>query len=88
LSTAHTIFYYDHFGSGVFRNLSAQSHGQLLGTAPAKHTTRSDLARLAVAEENEAEIWHDLTHVHRHVSRQAYDRLAERLPRMRYLRRA
>ena len=88
LSTAHTIFYYDRFGSGVFRDLSGQAPGQLLGTAPAKQITRLNLARLAVAEENEAEIWHELTHVRRQVSRQAYDKLAAQLPRVRYFRRA
>lgn len=88
LSTAHTIFYYDHFGSGVFRDLSGQARGRLLGTTSAQQTPRLDLARLALAEENEAKIWHELTHVRRQVSRQAYDRLATRLPRARYLRRA
>ena len=88
LSTAHTIFYYDHFGSGVFRDLSGQSHGRLLGTTPAKQTSRFDLAKLALAEESEAKIWHELTHVRRQISRQTYDRLAAQLPRIRYLRRA
>jgi hypothetical protein len=88
LSTAHTIFYYDHFGSGVFRDLSGQARGQLLGTTPAKQTTRLDLAGLALAEENEAKIWHELTHVRRQVSRQSYDGLAAQLPRVRYFRRA
>jgi hypothetical protein len=88
LSTAHTIFYYDRFGSGVFRDLSGQAHGQLLGTTPAKQTSRLDLAQLAHAEESESKIWHELTHVRRQISRQAYDALAAQLPRMCYLRRA
>jgi hypothetical protein len=82
LSTAHTIFYYDHFGSGIFRDLSGQARGQILGTTPAKRTPRAGLAKLALAEENESKIWHELTHVRRQISRQAYDALAAQLPRM------
>ena len=82
LSTAHTIFYYDHFGSGVFRDLSGQAPGRILGTTPAKQTPRAGLAKLALAEENESKIWHELTHVRRQISRQAYDALAAQLPRM------
>jgi len=84
LSTAHTIFYYDHFGSGVFRDLSGQACGQILGAKPARKPPRLDLAMLAPAEENEAQIWYELTHVRRHVSRQAYDQLAAQLPNVRY----
>jgi anaerobic magnesium-protoporphyrin IX monomethyl ester cyclase len=88
LSTAHTIFYYDRFGPGVFRELSGQAPGKLLGAPPAKPTSRLDLAGLERAEDNEATIWHELTSVRRHVSRQAYDELAAQLPRVRYRRRA
>jgi radical SAM superfamily enzyme YgiQ (UPF0313 family) len=87
LSTAHTIFYYDHFGSSVFRDLSAQAPGRLLGLRPAKKKSLMDLAKLNPAEENEANIWHELTHVRRKISRQAYDELAAKLPRKRLLRR-
>jgi hypothetical protein len=80
LSTAHTIFYYDQFGSGVFRDLANQAPGRLLGQSPGNPLARVDLARFAGAEENEARIWHELTHVRRQVSRQAYDTLAARLP--------
>src|SRR5208283_5287750 len=31
LSTAHTIFYYDRFGPGVFRDLAGQARGRILG---------------------------------------------------------
>jgi hypothetical protein len=86
LSTAHTIFYYDHFGSSVFRDLSGQARGRILGTTPARqprHPKRiPDLAKLALAEENESKIWHELTHVRRQISRQAYDALAAQLPRL------
>jgi anaerobic magnesium-protoporphyrin IX monomethyl ester cyclase len=83
LSTAHTIFYYDHFGSGVFRDLAGQARGQILGAPPARQTSRFNWAKLALAEEREAEIWHKLTHVRRHISRQAYDELAAQLPPLR-----
>jgi anaerobic magnesium-protoporphyrin IX monomethyl ester cyclase len=83
LSTAHTIFYYDRFGSGVFRDLASQAGGQILGTAPAKQKSHLNLAKLALAEESEAEIWHELTHVRRQISRQAYAELAARLPPLR-----
>ena len=88
LSTAHTIFYYDHFGSGVFRDLSGQACGQILGTALAGRAPRLDMTMLAGAEENEAQIWYQLTRVSRQVSRQAYDQLAALLPRMNNVRRA
>jgi hypothetical protein len=88
LSTAHTIFYYDHFGSGVFRELSGQACGRILGATRARKIPRLDLTTLAPAEENEARIWYQLTHVRRQVSRHAYDELAAQLPRMRYVRRA
>jgi anaerobic magnesium-protoporphyrin IX monomethyl ester cyclase len=87
LSTAHTIFYYDHFGSSVFRDLSGQANGRILGSAAAKPTARLDLGGLAQAEANDADLWYQLTHVHRQVSRQAYDTLAAQLPRVRHLRR-
>ena len=83
LSTAHTIFYYDHFGSGVFKDLAGQVRGRILGTPPARQDSSLNLAKLAVAEESEAGIWHELTHVRRHISRQAYEALAAQLPRLR-----
>jgi hypothetical protein len=78
LSTAHTIFYYDHFGPGVFKELAGQVRGRVLGQLPAARP--SDLRKLARAEQHEAEIWRELTHVRRQVSRRAYDELAARLP--------
>jgi hypothetical protein len=80
LSTAHTIFYYDHFGPGVFKELAGQSRGRILGQLTADRAF--DLRKLAGAEQHEAEIWHELTHVRRQVSRQAYDELAARLPKL------
>jgi len=83
LSTAHTIFYYDHFGSGIFRDLADQKGGQILGKAPTQQNSPLPLAKLAQAEESEAEIWYELTHVRRQISRQAYDELASQLPPLR-----
>jgi hypothetical protein len=83
LSTAHTIFYYDRFGSAVFKDLAGQVRGRILGAPPAQQESRLNLAKLALAEEREAEIWHELTHVRRHISRQTYDTLAAQLPRLR-----
>jgi hypothetical protein len=88
LSTAHTIFYYDHFGPGVFRDLAGQARGRILGKSPADRVSRFDLAKLARAEQHEAAIWHELTHVRRQVSRQAYNELAAQFPLLRPLRRA
>jgi hypothetical protein len=87
LSTAHAIFYYDHFGPGVFRDLAGQAHGRILTEGPAERACRFDLHKLALAEQNEAAIWHELTHVRRQVSRQAYNELAAQLPALRPKRR-
>jgi hypothetical protein len=87
LSTAHTIFYYDHFGPGVFRDLAGQAPGRVLGAMPAERVSRFDLHKLARAEQHEAALWHELTHVRRQVSRQVYDELAAQLPRLRPKRR-
>jgi len=78
LSTAHTIFYYDHFGPRVFKELAGQAPGRILGQRPPDRAF--DVRKLARAEQHEAEIWRELTHVRRQVSRQAYDDLAARLP--------
>jgi Fe-S oxidoreductase len=78
LSTAHTIFYYDHFGPRVFKELAGQARGRVLGQLPAVRAL--DLRRLSRAEQREAEIWHEMTHVRRQVSRQTYDELTARLP--------
>ena len=80
LSTAHTIFYYDHFGPGVFRDLAGQEPGRILGKFPPRRVSRFDMAKLARAQQHEAAIWHEMTHVRRQVSRQAYNELAANVP--------
>ena len=87
LSTAHTIFYYDHFGPGAFRDLAGQARGRILGKLPASRFSRFDLHKLARAQKHEAEIWHEMTHVRRQVSREAYDELAANVPLLRPRRR-
>jgi hypothetical protein len=88
LSTAHTIFHYDHFGPGVFRDLAGQAPGRILGKLPAHRVARFAPVKLARAEQHEAAIWHELTHVRRQVSRQAYSKLAAQFPLLRPLHRA
>jgi hypothetical protein len=80
LSTAHTIFYYDHFGPGVFRDLAGQAAGRILGKPRVRRVSRFDLHKLARAQQREAAIWQELTHVRRQVSRQAYNELAAKVP--------
>ncbi|HEX7598137.1 MAG TPA: radical SAM protein, partial [Polyangia bacterium] len=84
LSTAHTLFHYDRLGAGVFKELAGQVRGGVIGAhSIARRKPRFDPTKLAHAEEHEAAIWHELTHVRRVVSRQAYQELAARLPRLR-----
>lgn len=80
LSTAHTIFYYDRFGPGVFRDLAGQARGRILGKLRDRRVSRFDLHKLARAQQHEAEIWHELTQVRRQVSRHAYNELAANVP--------
>jgi anaerobic magnesium-protoporphyrin IX monomethyl ester cyclase len=56
LSTAHTIFYYDHFGSGVFRDLSGQARGQNFGHGASETDRVWTLAKLALAEERSRDL--------------------------------
>ena len=83
LSTAHTIFYYDRFGPGVFRDLAGQARSRILGKLPDSRVSRFDLHKLARAQQHEAQIWHEMTQVRRQVSRQAYDELAANVPLLR-----
>jgi hypothetical protein len=71
----------------VFRDLAGQARGRILGKLPEGRVSRFDMAKLASAQQHEAEIWHELTHVRRHVSRQNYNELAAQVPRLRPRRR-
>jgi hypothetical protein len=82
LSTAHTVFYYDRFGAGVFRELAARPSPNPLPAAPGegRRIARFDLAEVEAALEREARIWDELVRVRRSVSRAAYDALAAAMP--------
>jgi hypothetical protein len=80
LSTAHTLFHYDRFGLSVFRDLAGRARGRVVGARPSARRLRYSAPQLARAEKREADLWHELIYLRRHVSRQAYDSLAARLP--------
>ncbi|MHB8909271.1 MAG: B12-binding domain-containing radical SAM protein [Syntrophales bacterium] len=82
LSTAHTLLWYDRYGTDVFRRLAVQRR-KPAEPRPGKRLLppRRDLERLWLrARENEAEIWRILVTEKRTVTREAYRRLAEELP--------
>lgn len=86
LSTAHTVFYYDRFGPGVFRDLAKRLRGRELrayGARPQEATARYDLALAALAQEHEGGLWHHLVRERREVSRALYRELAAQLPPLR-----
>jgi hypothetical protein len=80
LSTAHTLFHYDRFGLSVFRDLAGRARGRVVGARPSARRSPYSAPQLARAEKREADLWHELIYLRRHVSRQAYDSLAARLP--------
>ncbi|MCU0683149.1 MAG: radical SAM protein [Polyangiaceae bacterium] len=80
LSTAHTLFWYDRFGPGVFRELAGGPPAAELAPE-SRARARFDLTRLASESARaEAEIWHELVYVRRAVSRELYDELAAARP--------
>jgi len=85
LSTAHSVYWYDRFGAGVFRDLAErladgpQPFAARTDEAPA----RFDLDECALSDENELGIWHHLVREQRHVSRAAYTAMAASLPALR-----
>jgi radical SAM family protein len=81
LSTAHTLLWYERFGSEIFRRLAERPQPRLAGARPRTAPARFDVARIAEeAAEREAEIWHTLVRERRRVSRALYRELAEALP--------
>jgi anaerobic magnesium-protoporphyrin IX monomethyl ester cyclase len=80
LSTAHTVFYYDRFGPGVFRELARRPRQPPFGARTGEAAARFDLGDVSRSDANEAEIWHHLVREKRHVSRAAYREMADRLP--------
>jgi hypothetical protein len=64
----------------VFRALSAQAHGGVLGARARVLPARFDLEEAAAALDRDAEIWDQLVRVRRHISRAAYEALAAETP--------
>ncbi len=79
LSTAHSVYYYDRFGPGIFRQLSQTELATVIPPSSPAPAPRFDLDEVAASDEHEAAIWHRLVRVDRHVSRVAYDELAAQL---------
>lgn len=81
LSTAHTLLWYARFGAGVFRT-GGPARARDLRRPRGERAPRYDVRRLAQASEaNEAALWAHLVYEERRVSRDAWRRLADRLPR-------
>jgi anaerobic magnesium-protoporphyrin IX monomethyl ester cyclase len=82
LSTAHTLLWYERFGSQIFKRLARKKRlrsGNCLEAHPAAlpHHVRTVAER---AFENEANLWHVLVHGRRTVTPHLYRQLAENLP--------
>lgn len=83
VSTAHSILYYDRFGSSVFRDISErerEEEGALFALAPFEAPLRFDLRECARAAGREASIWSTLVQDRRMVGRAAYEALAAEAP--------
>jgi hypothetical protein len=81
LSTAHTLLWYERHGAQVFKDLADTPPGEVPGARTRTAPARFDVAAVAAeARAREAEIWHELVRVRRHVSRAAYRALAAALP--------
>jgi hypothetical protein len=81
LSTAHTLLYYERFGSTVFKDLAGGPAPEVPGARARTAAARFDVgAIIAGSGEREAAIWHTLVREERRVSRARYKQLAEALP--------
>jgi len=86
VSTAHTILYYDHFGTSVFRDLAARGLREgILGAKkkPFEAELRFDPRDCERAEQREGAIWATLVNEQRLVGRAPYEALAARAPALR-----
>ncbi|HZS40781.1 MAG TPA: B12-binding domain-containing radical SAM protein, partial [Polyangia bacterium] len=86
LSTAHTVYWYERFGPGVFRELARRLRAAELepfGARAGEARARFDLDEVAASDEREQEIWRHLVRERRHVSRAAYHALAAELAPLR-----
>lgn len=82
LSTAHTILYYEKFGSDVFRRFAGKGKGGVLGATPKLIESAFDLDEAALAADDEGAVWHELVREKREVSRAIYEAEAETLPKL------
>ena len=81
VSTAHTILYYERFGSSVFRDLAERGLAEeVIGTEAFTAELRFDPRLAAEAEGRDAEIWGTLVGEQRRVGRKPYEALAKRAP--------
>lgn len=80
VSTAHTLLYYDRHGGSVFRDLAKRRRGAVLGAQPLRRAARFDVQRAGSAFERDAEIWSELVHDVREVSRNLYAKRAATTP--------
>ncbi len=86
VSTAHTILYYDRFGTSVFRDLAARGLREgILGAKkkPFEADLRFDPRDCERAEQREGAIWASLVNEQRLVGRAPYEALAARAPALR-----
>jgi hypothetical protein len=80
LSTAHTVLHYLKLGPGVFRERATLPPVAPFGARAGDAQARIDLAEVALSDDDELAIWHELVRGQRHVSRAAYHALAKALP--------
>jgi hypothetical protein len=73
VSTAHTLLYYDRFGPSAFRDLATLRRGVVLGARTLRRRARFDVQRAAATSERDAEVWSELVHDARAVSRHLYE---------------
>jgi hypothetical protein len=86
VSTAHTVLYYDRFGTSVFRDLAERGlRERILGakTKPFEGDLRFDPRDCRRAEEREGAIWATLVNEQRIVGRLPYETLAAGAPTLR-----
>jgi radical SAM family protein len=81
VSTAHSILYYDRYGSAAFRDPAAvEARGRLEGAHAFEAELRFDLRAAERAGEREAAIWSRLVYDERRIGREPYERLAREAP--------
>ena len=85
VSTAHTVLYYDRFGTSVFRDLAERGlREEIIGAKKPFHADlRFDPRDCARAEEREGAIWATLVNDQRKIGRLHYETLAAAAPSLR-----